>query len=109
MELIEVREDAGRPDGAVLRIDGYDYPVTVASPFDADQQRELDWYFEQHLRFPFTGEVRARQAGKSISTYGEALFRQLIASDEAREAYGALKNRAYPDRLTIAVIGSPAF
>jgi hypothetical protein len=109
MELIEVREDVGRPAGAVLRIDGYDYPVTVVSPFEAEQLRELDWYFEQHLRFPFTDQVRARQAGESITAYGEALFRQLFASDEAREAYGALKKRAYPDQLAIAVIGSPLF
>jgi len=109
MELIEVREDVGRPTGAVLRIDGYDYPVTVASPFKAEQLREFDWYFEQYLRFPFTDRVRAREAGKSITPYGEALFSQLVASAEAREAYGDLKRRAYPDRFAIAVIGSPAF
>jgi hypothetical protein len=90
LELIEVREDAGRPDGAVLRIDGYDYPATIASPFDAERLPELDWYFEEHLRFPFTDQVRARQAGDSITAYGEALFGQLVASADAREAYGAL-------------------
>jgi hypothetical protein len=109
MELIEIREDSGRPGGAMLRIDGFDYPVTVASPFEAEKLEELDWYFEQHLQFPFTGQVRARQARDSIAAYGEALFRQLFASEEAREAYGDLKKRAYPDRLAVAVIGSPAF
>jgi hypothetical protein len=108
MEVIEIREDVGR-SGAVLRMDGYDYPVTVASPFGAEQLRELDWYFEEHLRFPFTDQVRARQAGDCITAYGEALFGQLFAGDEAREAYGALKRRAYPDQLAVAVIGSPAF
>ena len=73
MEVIEVREDAGRLAGAVLRIDGYDHPVTVSSPFDTDRLQEFDWYFEQHLRFPFTDQVRARQAGESITAYGEAL------------------------------------
>jgi hypothetical protein len=53
MELIEIREDSGRPNGAVLRIDGFDYPVTVTSPFEAEKLEELDWYFEQLLRFPF--------------------------------------------------------
>jgi tetratricopeptide (TPR) repeat protein len=109
MELIEIREDVGRPDGAALRIDGYDYPVTVTSPFETEKLGELDWYFEQHLQFPFTDQVRARHAGQSITAYGEALFKQLFASDEAREAYGALKKRAFPDQLGIAVIGSPAF
>jgi sugar (pentulose or hexulose) kinase len=93
----------------VLRIDGYDHPITVASPFEADQLLELDWYFEQYLRFPFTDQVRARQAGESITAYGEALFQQLFASDAAREAYGVLKIRACPDQLAITVIGSPAF
>jgi hypothetical protein len=109
MSVIEIREDVGRPSGAVLRVDGYDYPVTVTSPFAAEQLRELDWYFEEHLRFPFTDKVRARHAGESITAYGEALFRQLFASEEAREAYGALKKDAYPDWLAITVIGSPAF
>jgi hypothetical protein len=109
MESIEIREDVGRPGGAVLRIDGYDYPVTVTSPLEAEKLKELDWYFEQHLQFPFADQVRARQAGESITAYGEALFRQLFASEEAREAYGALKKRAFPDQLAIAVIGSPTF
>jgi len=109
MELIEIREDSGRADGAVLRIDGYDYPVMVTSPFDAEKLGELDWYFEQHLYFPFTDQVRARQAGDSITAYGEALFRQLFASRGALRAYDTLKGRAYPDRLALAVMGSSAF
>lgn len=109
MEVIEVREDGSRPAGAVLRIDGYEHPVTVSSPFDTDQLQELDWYFEQHLRFPFTDQVRARQAGESITVYGEALFGQLIAGSRVREAYGALKRRAYPNGFVIEVVGSPVF
>jgi hypothetical protein len=83
MEHAEIREDVGRPFGAVVRIDGFDYPTTITAPFEARQEAELDWYFEEHLRFPFTDSVRARQAGESVTAYGEALFRQLPASDEA--------------------------
>jgi tetratricopeptide (TPR) repeat protein len=108
-DLIEIREDVSRPSGVVVRIDGYDYPTTIAAPFEAGQESELDWYFEEHVRLPFTDTVRARQAGESVSAYGEALFRQLVASDEAREAYRALKTRSYPDQLAITVIGSPVF
>ncbi len=97
MELIEIREDVGRPSGVILRVDGYDYPALVAPPFDTKGEAELDSHFEEHLRFPFTDSVRAREAGKCVTTYGEGLFRQLIASDEAREAYGALKARAAAD------------
>ena len=33
MEHIEVREDASRPSGALVRIGGYDYPATLMPPF----------------------------------------------------------------------------
>jgi hypothetical protein len=79
----------------VLRIDGYEHAVTVVSPLGIDQLRELDWYFEQHLRFPFTDQVRARQAGESITAYGEGLFGQLVADSRVREACGALKGRRF--------------
>jgi hypothetical protein len=109
MEWIEIREDAARPGGAMLRIDGFDHPVTVTSPLDPDQLKQLDWYFEAYLHSPFTGEVPTKEAAASITAYGEALFGQLMASPDAREAYGALKTRAYPNRFAIAIIGAPAF
>jgi hypothetical protein len=109
MEWIEIREDGGRPDGAVVRIGGYEYPATIVAPFEAKREAELDWYFEQHLKFPFTDRVRARQAGASVAGYGEALFKQVIAGNDVREAYGRLKAQNYPDQLGVVVIGSPAF
>ncbi|WP_426960255.1 tetratricopeptide repeat protein [Muricoccus radiodurans] len=109
MELVEISEDRSRPCGALLRVDGYVFPTAIAPPAVEETEDELDWYFEQHLNFPFTDKIRARTAAASLTTYGEALFRQLVASDDAREAYGKLKERAYPDRLQFAVIGSPAF
>ena len=81
MEQIEIRQDAGRPFGVILRIGDYEYRTTVAPPFDAKGEAELDWYFEEHLRFPFTDSVRARQAGESVTAYGEAMFRQRLRRD----------------------------
>ena len=101
------REPARRRDAAGRRLR---VPGDGATPFDKKAEAELDWYFEEHLRFPITAQVRARDAGASVTAYGEALFRQLIGSDEARETYGKLKeDRAYPDKLALAVIGTPAF
>jgi len=37
------------------------------------------------------------------------MSRQRLSSEEVREAYGALKRRAFPDRFSIAVLGSPSF
>jgi hypothetical protein len=85
MQHVEIREDAGWPSGALVRIDGYDYRATITAPFEAEQEGELDWYFEEHLRFPSADTVRARLAGESVTAYGEALFRQLFAGDELRE------------------------
>lgn len=33
---------------------GAEYPLTLRNPFLPEQEKELEWYFEEHLRFPFT-------------------------------------------------------
>ena len=44
------------------------------------EEERLRWYFEEHLRFPFTDQVRASQAAQSVVAYGEALFAQVFKS-----------------------------
>jgi hypothetical protein len=43
-------------------------------------EARLRWYFEEHLRFPFTQPVRAREAAESLITDGEALCMQVFKS-----------------------------
>jgi hypothetical protein len=66
MTLIAIRERAGGPDGtnATLSFDGGpEYPVTVRDPFTGTaEEARLEWYFEEHLRFPFVKDVEAREA-----------------------------------------------
>src|SRR5262249_27372737 len=66
------------------------------------------WYFEQHLRFPFTGQVRAKQAAASITPYGEALFRQVFADSGVFAEY-RIATRGGLDQLRFEIAGSPEF
>ena len=81
MPLISIREHGGSADtagGAVIAIDGQEFPIQVTDPFSKRQEVQLEWYFEQHLRFPFTNQVAATEAAASVAAYGEALFNQLF-------------------------------
>jgi len=81
------------------------YSVTVRPPFDAEQEAELEWYFEQHLRFPFINNVRYRDAAASVRAYGEALFNQLFVDRKAYRDYGD----ALRSGFELEILGSVAF
>jgi hypothetical protein len=91
------------------------YPVSIAdpftqieSPFPEGGERLLEWYFEEHLRFPFADHDKAEAARQSITAYGEGLFRAVFADPEAYVQY---KTAAAPGlhALSLEVMGSPAF
>ncbi|MGF1519277.1 MAG: CHAT domain-containing protein, partial [Nodosilinea sp.] len=64
---------------ATVIIDGQtQYSVTIGDPFTEQQERELEFYFEQWIRFPFDNQVIAQRAGASVQTYGESLFEQIF-------------------------------
>ncbi len=60
--LIEIREREQIADdefsAEVVFDHGAPYPITVKDPFTEAEERRLEWYFEQHLRFPFTDRGR---------------------------------------------------
>ena len=75
MTLISIQERSQGPDGfqVALSFDrGPEYHVPVRDPFAEKEEEQLEWYFEQYLRFPFLRQVQARSAKESITTYGEA-------------------------------------
>ena len=81
---ILIQERCGLAGGrnAIVSFDGQgEYEVTVANPFSEKEEKELEWYFEEHLRFPFVDGVRAREAAASVQAYGEALFVQIFQQD----------------------------
>ena len=111
MTQLTIRQRAPQPDGsnACLVFDhGEEYPITVSDPFDEGQEERLEWYFEQHLRFPFTRQVDAQQAAASITAYGEALFEQVFAE---RQAYARYQQalQAGLETLSIEIAGAPEF
>src|SRR5712691_6661843 len=87
---------------------GPKYAVSISNPFSQEQEENLEWYFEEHLRFPFTEKVRARKAAESIPSYGETLFNQVFADRQAFRAYGKCIEAGLPT-VQIEIAGSPAF
>jgi len=55
--------------------------------FRRREEARLEWYFEQHLRFPFTDQVEAQAAAASVTAYGEALFKHVFADADAYARY----------------------
>ncbi|MCB0060482.1 MAG: CHAT domain-containing protein, partial [Caldilineaceae bacterium] len=110
MPLISIRERGINHDGPVVAIDGQEYPLPqpLTPPFDERAERELEWYFEEHLRFPFTHQVRAAEAGASIERYGKALFKQVFRDPDAYAEYRGLMRDGL-ETLTFDIIGGPDF
>ena len=64
MALIRIEERTGRRDNsnAVVSFDnGPVYSITINDPYTEKEEKELEWYFEEHLEFPFTKKVRAQK------------------------------------------------
>jgi hypothetical protein len=99
--------DAGF-DARLLFDHGEEYPVAIRDPFSPQEEQRLGWYFEEYLRFPFTQQVKAREAAASIAAYGQALFGQLFADPEAYAAYRALTQGNLAG-LTVEIAGPPEF
>jgi tetratricopeptide (TPR) repeat protein len=108
MTTISIRERGALHPGTVVSIDGQEYPIMVTDPFSAKQEEQLEWYFEAHLRFPFTDQVKAQAAAASVTTYGEQLFRQVFADPDAYAEYRAATQENLSD-LTVEIAGLPAF
>jgi len=109
MTLIRIRERIGGPNGsnAMVSFDnGPEYPITISDPFTEEEERELEWYFEEHLEFPFTKKVRAQNAAASITTYGETLFKQVFGTTDIYAEYRSLL-KAGLNNLQLEIVGSP--
>ena len=110
--IIRIREQAEQDStfSAAVSFDhGPEYPITVRDPFTEKQEQELEWYFEEHLRFPFTKKVRAIEAAESITTYGESLFQQVFQGNPKINfpCMSAVQNGL--DKAQIEIAGSPKF
>ncbi len=105
---ITIRETGTSADGFSATIQfGPHAPIdiSVRDPFSADEERQLEWYFEEWLTFPFTDTVAAQQVADSVRAYGEALFQQIFRDNP--DAY--VEYRALGDDLLLEIVGSPDF
>ena len=111
MYTISIHERGGETDSpnAAVSVNGEgEYPVTVRNPFSPQEEARLEWYFEQHLRFPFTQQVEAQAAAASVTAYGESLFNQVFADRKAYARYQeALQSGV--ENLRFEIAGSPEF
>lgn len=93
-----------------LTIGGVEFgPIGVSDPFGLTPQREkeLEWYFEQWIRFPFTDTTRAAKAAASVKAYGIGLFEQVFGQRQAFAAYQQLAGNL--SDVEIVIEGDPRF
>ena len=111
MPLIRIQERPSGPDGSNAIVgfnNGPEYSINISDPFKDKQEQELEWYFEEHLEFPFTKKVRAQNAAASIKTYGEELFEQVFGERDIYDEYRDLLKIGL-NNLQIEIAGSPGF
>ena len=112
MSLIQISERPIGTDGtnAAVRFNlGPEYLITISNPFSEKEEQELEWYFEEHLAFPFTNKIRAQNAAASITTYGELLFQQIFSHTHIYDEYRNLLVQSSLPSTQIEITGSPAF
>ena len=84
MAVITIREQNTTETGfdATLVIEGNNYQITLSDPFTAQQEQELEWYFENWLSQPLLDNVKADRAKTSVREYGKSYlsksFKQIL-------------------------------
>ncbi|GHO73952.1 hypothetical protein KSD_17230 [Ktedonobacter sp. SOSP1-85] len=113
MTVIRIQEQTTKEHESVAVVSfdyGIQFPITVKDPFadDSARERDLEWYFEEHLSLPFLETVRAQKAARSIREYGEILFKQIFADPRALASYQQARMGGL-ETLRIEIAGSPIF
>lgn len=106
-EIEHTSAPAGAPNAEVRFNHGAPYPITVTDPFTDEEETRLAWYFEEYLRFPFTDEVKHREAAASVTAYGHALFEQVFTGKSLNPYYQARQRGV--GEMTFEIAGSPEF
>ncbi|GAB1538834.1 hypothetical protein NUACC21_14980 [Scytonema sp. NUACC21] len=110
MPVIVIAEKQKTDTGfeATLKFEGNEYAIAITEPFTNKQEKELEWYFEEWIRFPLSDTTIAQRASVSIKTYGEQLFNQIFADKEAYSEYRELRRNL--SQLQIEIVSrTPEF
>ncbi|MGF1535209.1 MAG: tetratricopeptide repeat protein [Elainellaceae cyanobacterium] len=72
-----------------------DHPITVANPFNAEEETDLSLYFKQRSRASVTEKDQAARVKGSIKACGEKLFWQVFRrNDQVYSQYCYLRDRS---------------
>ncbi len=112
MPTITIREQQQTDKGfeATIAFDGHtEYSITISDPFTLEQEKELEWYFEEWLIYPMENELKAEKAAASIEKYGKDLFQKVFQTNtNVFINYARLRNDL--SQLQIEIIGkTPEF
>ncbi len=107
---IIIREVGKNKDGFAATVqfgnEGEAYEISITNPFSKEDDKRLEWYFEEWLNFPFTDKHRAKEAAESIRLYGEALFKQVFAANrDVIIEYERFRQKEFQ----LVIVGTPEF
>ena len=111
MAVIRIREQKGGPNGANAKVifeNGEEYDIIIRDPFSEAEEQQLEWYFEDHLRFPFIKQIEASNVAKSITRYGEILFMQVFSNPDVYALYCDYLRHGL-NKTLVEIVGSPDF
>ncbi|MDB9452611.1 tetratricopeptide repeat protein [Dolichospermum circinale] len=110
MSVITIREQQQIATGfaASLSFGDGEYDIIITDPFTPQEERELEWYFEEWLVYPIVDTVKAERAKNSVKIYGEKLFDQVFQDRKAYSKYQQLKNNLSQVQIEI-VSKTPEF
>jgi hypothetical protein len=71
MSVITIREQQQKATefAASLSFGDGEYDIIITDPFTPQEERELEWYFEEWLVYPIVDTVKAERAKNSVKTW----------------------------------------
>ncbi|MFC1713674.1 tetratricopeptide repeat protein [Candidatus Poribacteria bacterium] len=78
----------------------YQRPIPFADPLDEEARKELRWYLEEYLDFPYGAERnRAERLEQRMGEWGESLFNQIFIHEESESNPRIFYHEAVRDGL----------
>lgn len=111
MTVIQIKEQSSDHDGfdVVVIIDNVIMgEVHITPPFNSNEEKSLEWYFEEYTHFPYIDQSKAKEISAKIINYGELLFEQIFHHNNLNSYYKKyLSNNL--SNIKFVIEGSPSF